>query len=129
MSVADSIRHPSSVSPSRLSPSVRSQSAERAKILAAAKREGLSGPAAAKKFGISHLIFYTWRRKSGTSTTKQTAGRPRGTITGRDGLLSGDIGERIRKDVRTRVSEMLPEIIQTEIDSILGHSTARRRTR
>ena len=129
MSVADSIRHPSSVSPSRLSPSVRSQSAERAKILAAAKREGLSGPAPAKKFGISQLTFYTWRRKSGTSTTKQTAGRPRGTTAGRDGLLSGDIGERIRKDVRTRVREMLPEIIQTEIDSILGHSTARRRTR
>src|SRR2546428_974330 len=41
---------------------------ERRHILAAAKREGLSGPAAAKKFGISQLTFYTWRKKAGTKS-------------------------------------------------------------
>ena len=100
--------------------------AERAKILAAAKREGLSGPAAAKKFGISQLTFYTWRRKSGTGKAKRAVGRPRGASASRGGVLSGDIGEKVRQEVRARVSEMLPAIIQSEIDNVLGVSRGRR---
>ena len=101
--------------------------AERAKILAAAKREGLSGPAAAKTFGISQLTFYTWRRKAGAKQARPVD-HPSRKKTRRGDLLSGDIAERIRQQIRARVSELLPGIIAGEIAIALeGTAPSRRR--
>ena len=99
--------------------------ADRAKILAAAKREGLSGPAAAKKFGISQLTFYTWRRKAGVKKPRLVR-RPRRKSIGGRGVLGGNIAERLRQEIRARVGKLLPSIIASEIASVLGGSAARR---
>jgi transposase-like protein len=97
--------------------------AERAKILAAAKREGLSGPKAAKKFGISQLTFYTWRRKAvGTTRGRRPVGRPRAGT----GSITGNIAEQIRREIRARVSKLLPGIVRVEIDAVLGGTRSRR---
>jgi len=93
--------------------------AERARILAAAKQEGLSGPAAAKKFGVSQLTFYTWRKRA-EATRERTPGRPARPE-------SDGFSQQVRDAVRARVQEMLPEIIAQEINSHLGGRAGRSR--
>ncbi len=89
--------------------------AERAKILAAAKAEGLTGVAAAKRFGISMLTFYTWRKKAGSSPkADRKPRRPAGSAVSDD--FSGDI----RSQVQTRVRELLPEIVRQEVATAVG---------
>lgn len=100
----------------------RYEPAERARMLAAAKREGLSGSAAAKKFGISQLTFYTWRKKAGTSTHGRR-GRPKRTSL----LDSRDLSGQLRQAVRAKVREMLPEVIEQEIGASLGGRASRGR--
>ena len=100
-----------SARPSRYTP------AERAKILAAAKREGLSGPAAAKKFGISQLTFYTWRKQTGGDS--RGGKRPTRAAVGstlRRGI-DGQIGELVRREVRERLTKELPVIVAEEIQA------------
>jgi len=43
--------------------------AERAHILSVARAEGLTGAKVAKRFGISTLTYYTWRKKSAALST------------------------------------------------------------
>jgi len=102
------------VAPKRYTPS------ERAKILAAAKREGLSGLAAAKKFGISSLTFYNWRKQAGM---EPRGGWRRGRTTVSSALprdFDGQLGDLVRREVRARLSQALPHIVQEEVAIALG---------
>jgi transposase-like protein len=94
--------------------------AERANILAAAKKEGLSGPVAANKFGISQLTFYNWRKKAGTRT--QGRQMQRRTPAVRD---SGNLTDQLRDVARARVEELLPAIITEVLDATLGTRRSR----
>jgi transposase-like protein len=89
--------------------------AERARILSVAKADGLTGAAASKRFGISTLTFYTWRKKAGSSAKP---GRKSGRTAGRRG--SGqDFSEDIRTQVQARVRELLPGIIRSEVSAAI----------
>lgn len=78
---------------------------ERGRILAAAKQQGLNGVQAAKKFGISTLTYYTWKKKATTGSRARQTSSPDGL----DGLL--------RTQVRDRIRELLPGIVKDEVAS------------
>src|SRR5437867_3622107 len=98
---------------------------ERARILSAAATEGLTGKQAAKKFGVSEVTLWKWRRDAkGASRVRQPrAGRP---VRAADGSLDG----LLRSEVRDRIHELLPDLVREEVASyvqqVLG-STWRRR--
>lgn len=102
--------------------------AERAKILTAAKREGLSGPAAAKKFGISQLTFYTWRKKAGASKPRGGRGSRAaavGAAAGRTLANALNIADVLRAEIRAQIRRLIPDVVAAE----LGGQTKRRRGR
>ena len=97
----------------------RYTAAQKAKVLAAAKKEGLTGAQVAKRFGISLLTFYRWRgpvrsdalRRAGR---KRGPGRPRGNGVGRvDPAV-------VRQAVRKQIEKMLPQIIREEVEAAIG---------
>jgi transposase-like protein len=90
--------------------------AERARILAAAERGGFSGPKAAKRFGISTLTFYTWRKKT-TRARVREAGRRQ---------VDGSLASLIRAGVHARVRELLPGIVREEVAQALSVKGGRR---
>jgi transposase-like protein len=105
----------------RSGPGRKGYSAEKkAEILAAAKKEGLSGEQVAKKFGISTLTFYRWR---GPVRGKKKRGRPVGsknkaTTSARGGRVKVD-GAAVRREVQAQVRKMLPQIIREEVAAAL----------
>jgi transposase-like protein len=80
--------------------------AERKQILAAAAKQGLNGVQAAKKFGISTLTYYTWKKKAGETTL-------RGPLAVSDRTLSG----LLRSQLRNRLQQILPAVLREEVDA------------
>ncbi len=101
---------------------MRYSDTERRRILGTAKRESLTGEQVAKKFGISTVTYYLWRKKAGTG--KRPRRGPRAAMSRRD---SRDLSGQLREAVQARVREMLPEIIAHEIGASLGGRTRRGR--
>lgn len=101
----------------------RFSDAERQRILTTAEREGLTGNQVAKKFGISTVTYYLWRKKTGSTTR----GRRRSGRAARPRVDAADFSGQLREAVRARVREMLPEIIAQEIGASLGERTGRGR--
>ena len=79
--------------------------AEKQRILAAARKQGLTAVQVQKKFGVSPLTFYRWR---GPVRGRRTAGARRG---GTDDL---------RAQVQARVRAVLPGVIRDEVNSYLS---------
>ena len=69
----------------------------KAKILAAAKKENLTGAQVAKRFGISTLTFYKWRGPMKGRKAKRGPGRPAAPVT----------AARLRQIVREEVARAL----------------------
>jgi transposase-like protein len=102
--------------PKRRGPGRKGYSAERkAEILAAAKKEGLTGAQAAKKFGISTLTFYRWR---GPVRGKKKRGRPVGSKNKMSSKVKVDVAA-VRREVQAQVRKMLPQIIREEVAKAL----------
>ncbi len=99
--------------------------AERSRILAAAKREGLSGAAAAKKFGISQLTFYTWRKKAGVRGRRGRRAAAVGEVAGRTLANALNIADVLRTEIRAQIRRLIPEVVAAE----LGGQGMRRRGR
>jgi transposase-like protein len=95
-------------------------------ILAAAQKDGLTALQVQKKFGVTPVTYYSWRKKSGVARRR---GRPAGVATG----ARGDLASVVRGQVQSRVRSMLPDIVRAEVnsylDSLLGSKGARRRGR
>ena len=85
--------------------------AQRASILSAAQRGGLTAAQVQKKFGVTPVTYYSWRKKTGVS------GRRGRTIQlKRSGGLSSDL----RTEVRSKVRQILPNIVRSEVNSYLN---------
>jgi len=97
-------------------PGKRYTKEEKAKILAAAKKEGLTGEQASKKFGISMLTFYRWR---GPVRGKKKRGRPVGSKNRVAGRVKVDTAA-VRREVQAKIRKMLPQIIREEVARALG---------
>lgn len=87
---------------------------ERQTILASAARDGMTAAQVQKKFGVTPVTYYSWRKKTG-------AARRRGTTTtvARSASTGGDLTTQVRHEVAQRVRQILPEIVRTEVGSYL----------
>ena len=86
---------------------------QRAKILTAAQRDHLTAAQVKKRFEVIPVTYYSWRKKSGVA-----AARKRTSIG-----LAGDgrnLSTQVRGEVRTRVRQILPEIVRGEVNSYLN---------
>src|SRR5437867_2217360 len=85
--------------------------AQRTSILSAAQNDGLSAVQVQKKFGVTPVTYYSWRKKTGLS-----AGRGAGLqLSGPSGLSN-----QVRIEVRTKVRQILPNIVRDEVSSYLN---------
>lgn len=88
-------------------------STQRATILAAARKEGLTALQVQKKFGVTPVTYYSWRKKSGLTR------RGAGTLALGAGP-AGDLTRQVRGEVRAKVREILPGIVRTEVSGYLN---------
>jgi transposase-like protein len=86
--------------------------AQRRRILDTAGRQGLTATQVHKRFGVTPVTYYAWKR--------MTAGV--------SDLASGaiDLASALRIEVKRQIRDLLPEIIRSELDSF-GKSRRSRR--
>lgn len=96
---------------------------KRQTILKAAQKQGLTALEVKKRFGVTPVTYYSWRRKYGAGGSRVTAGRPTGRSAG--------VETQVRSEVQARVREILPRIVRTEVsqylDSVFRSSRGRAR--
>ena len=88
---------------------------QRARILAATKRDGLTSRQAAKKFGVSEVSLWKWRKAAKSGARER----------GRRAQVDGPLAMMIRAEIRARVRELLPVIVREEIVRDLGSRSRR----
>jgi hypothetical protein len=108
----------------------RYSDAERQTILSTAQREGLTAVQVSKRFGVTPVTYYAWRKRSG-------AARGRGTrIVAAAAAVGGTLGkavnlaDMIRHEIRAHITGLIPEILKSEIgEAMSGLGTRRGRRR
>ena len=100
--------------------------AQRSSILATARKEGLTASGVRKKFGVTPVTYYSWRKKSGVTARRHGSSRTR--------FVAGlDLTNQVRTEVRTKVRQILPEIVRGEVNNylstLLASGRGRRRSR
>lgn len=101
---------------------------QRAKVLAAAKAEKLTAVQVQKKFGVTPVTYYSWRKKSGIAVRRgtRTAGVAAQAIT-------GDLSAQVRSEVQSKMRQIIPGIVRDEVgaylDSVFGVKRGRRRSK
>jgi transposase-like protein len=85
--------------------------AQRSEILAAAAKQGLTAAQVQKKFGVTPVTYYSWRKKTASAARggRRGPGRPAG----------GGLAVQVRSEVQARVREMLPGIVRQEVNGYL----------
>ena len=92
---------------------------ERARILGAARREGLTGAQVSNRYGISEVTYYLWR-KNARPALRQAVRNVRDS-----GVF--DLAEQIRDQLRDQVQRAVPDVVRREIDLIFSDLRAPRR--
>src|SRR5580765_898363 len=97
-------------------------SSQRTAILSAARKEGLTALDVRKKFGVTPVTYYSWRKKSGLT-------RRRGTSALVAASGSGTLTRQVQGEVRAKVRQILPGIVRTEVSGYLDSLFGTRRGR
>ena len=97
-------------------------SSQRTQILSTAQKEGLTASQVQKKFGVTPVTYYSWRKKTGV------AGRRGRSATLRAGGRT-DLTGQLRAEVQAKVRQILPEIVRGEVSSYLNQLFGSRRGR
>ena len=105
---------------------------QRQKVLAAAKTEKLTAAQVQKRFGVTPVTYYSWRKKSGITRKRGTR---RGTRTAAAAVVArpvaGDLSAQVRTEVQNKMRQLIPGIVRTEVnaylDSIFGQKRGRGR--
>jgi transposase-like protein len=95
---------------------------KRRTILAAAQKNGLTALDVKKRFGVTPVTYYSWRKKYGVG------GRRGGATAARVGRGSS-LGDQLRSEVQARVRQILPSIVRSEVNTYLNSLFGGRRTR
>ena len=93
--------------------------AQRAMVLSAAQKEGLTAMQVRRRFGVTPVTYYSWRKKLGVAARRGTAVK----------LSGGHLGGQLRTAVQAKVREMLPEIVRGEVSSYLDQLFGRTRVK
>jgi transposase-like protein len=93
---------------------------QRAKVLAAAKAENLTAAQVQKKFGVTPVTYYSWRKKSGVTRKRGTgrAARAAGVAVGAR-PAAGDLGAQVRAEVQSKMRQIIPGIVRSEVSAYL----------
>ena len=89
---------------------------QRTEILETASRDKLTAAQVKRKFGVTPVTYYSWRKKVGAT-------RKRGGMTATNRIVAtgtGTLGNQLRAEVQNRVRQILPEIVRTEVNSYLN---------
>lgn len=87
---------------------------QRAEILASASRNSFTAAQVKRKYGVTPVTYYSWRKKAGATRKRGTTTKTRGVSIG------GNLGYQLRSEVQTRVRQILPEIVRTEVNTYLN---------
>jgi len=87
---------------------------QRAEILATAQRDRLTAAQVKRKFGVTPVTYYSWRKKAG-ATRRRGGGAPVARA-----IIGNGIGSQLRAEVQSRVREILPEIVRSEVNAYLN---------
>ncbi len=87
---------------------------QRAEILASASRNNFTAAQVKRKYGVTPVTYYSWRKKAGATRRRGSAARISGLSTG------GNLGFQLRSEVQTRVRQILPDIVRTEVNTYLN---------
>jgi hypothetical protein len=103
---------------------VQYTAAERTKVLAAANTENLTALQIQKRFGVTPVTYYSWRKKSGLT-------RKRGGAAAVAVPVTGDVSGRVRAEVQKKVRKVIPGIVRDEVnaylDALFGAQRGRRK--
>lgn len=103
---------------------------QRQQILQTADRDGLTANDVKKKFGVTPVTYYSWRKKEGLSARRGRGGASGGGARRNGG---GDLSNQVRSEVRAKIQNILPEIVRSEVssymDSLFGPRRGRGRPR
>jgi len=92
---------------------VQYTAAERAKVLAAAQAENLTALQIQKRFGVTPVTYYSWRKKTGLTRTRGGAA----TVTV---PIRGDVTAKVRAEVQAKVRRVLPGVVRAEVNAYLN---------
>ena len=95
---------------------------QRSSILEAARRERRTALQVQRKFGVTPVTYYSWRKKTGIAARR---GGPL-AVAGRS-----DLTGHVRAEVQHKVRQMLPGIVRHEVSAYLDQvfSSSRRARR
>jgi transposase-like protein len=86
---------------------------KRSIVLATAQKEGLTATEVQKRFGVTPVTYYSWRRKYGMG------GRRGGAEMRANGGRGGSLEQQVRSEVQAKVRQILPGIVRNEVSSYL----------
>jgi len=87
---------------------------KRTEILAAAQRENLTANDVKRKFGVTPVTYYSWRKKEGLVGRR---GRRPSLLTQAGG---GNIAVQVRAGVQAKVRSVMPGIVREEVTNYLN---------
>lgn len=99
--------------------------AQRSEILAAAAKDHLTASQVQKRFGVTPVTYYSWRKKQGVAAKRgpRSAG----------GGGGGDLAAQVRAGVQAKIRAIVPTVVREEVasylDSLFGGGGRRRRRR
>ncbi len=98
---------------------------QRTKILAAARDEHLTAAGVQKKFGVTPVTYYSWRKKTGLTRRRGGGGRALSFAGG------ADLTAQVRGEVQAKMRQIIPGIVKSEVGAYLDSvfRSARRRGR
>ena len=86
---------------------------QRRTILLAAQKEGLTAAQVQKRFGVKPITYYSWRKKRGVAARR--GGRGAAIL-----ASSGGLGIQLRSAVQSRIRQVLPDIVKSEVGSYMN---------
>jgi len=88
-------------------------SEKRRSILDAAEKQGLTATQVKKRFGVTPVTYYSWRKKYALAGRR---GRPLAARAGR----GSDLTTQVRSEVQAKVRQILPSIVRSEVSVYLN---------